>query len=275
MRSPFLTPGRAQWSRIAAALACALVAGISNRVLVAAQKAVSSRWPEPLAAVVQLVAVGPAGHGNEQECSATGFFVNAEGALLTNAHVVEEARRCLAGAPDAKILAKFVGPDPGLAEGASCDVVGIDESHDLAVLRTERPPGVAEPPDLVRETPRALGVYYLLLDQGEVLVGTRVNVTGHTGRTWQAVTVSGRVAARKPMILLGSNAESTEVLVLDIPLKRGASGSPVYLEGNRVVGVVTETDPQNPGRTVAVSSRYAVRLLDRLHVSHSISAAPR
>ena len=60
-----------------------------------------------LSSVVQLVAVGPAENEQNRECSATGFLIDEEGYLITNAHVVEDAKKCLEKAPGAKILAKL------------------------------------------------------------------------------------------------------------------------------------------------------------------------
>jgi S1-C subfamily serine protease len=253
-------------------LVCALGAGISNPVLMPAQKPASSSRSHPLSAVVQLLAVGVAGQGNERECSATGFFVNEQGYILTNAHVVEEARRCLEGAPKSKIVAKFPGPDSTIARAISCDLVGLDEVHDLAVLKTERPPFAPEAAGGgPAEIPIGPAGRFLALDPTEVSVGAIVRVTGHPSATWQAVTFTGHILARNLLNLSGLGAERSDVLVLDIPLEHGASGSPVCLASGAVVGVVVQRDVQDPSRTVAVSSHYAIELLDRLHVSHPLS----
>jgi S1-C subfamily serine protease len=273
MRTSVFAAGSKQGVQIFSVFVCALAGGNPGLTPTPAQEAPSPSRLGPLSAVVQLVAVGPAARGNDEECTGTGFFVNDEGAILTNAHVVEEGRRCLEGAPGAKILAKFAGPDPNTAEAISCDVVGIDESHDLAVLKTELAPArlrYGGP----QETARGVGDAYLTLDPGEVPPGAQVNVTGHTGRTWQAATLGGHVIERKSLILLQSSSEPSDVMVLDIPLKRGASGSPVYLQNGRVICVVAETDPSNPARTIAVASRYAIALLERLHISYRLPLTP-
>lgn len=240
-----------------------------------AEKAAPERSTNPFAqAVVQLVAVGPVGRGKNEECTATGFFVNDRGYILTNAHVVEEARRCLEGAPGAKILAKFAGPDPNTAEAIPCNMVGLDEIHDLAVLQAERLPAAVSRSERAHVGASDIGGGYLILDPRDVAVGERVAVTGHTGRTWHAVTSEGSVIVCKSLILLESSAESSNVIVLDIPLKRGASGSPVYLKSGHVIGVVVETDPDNPERTVAVATSHAIRLLDRLRVPYRTPSGP-
>jgi len=219
------------------------------------------------AAVVALLAVGPGSKGQNQECSATGFLINEDGYILTNAHVVEKARECLAKAPEAKIVAKFArlaSPEAGVtqrseaaAPSVSCELVSVDEVHDLAVMKTERPvrvgPGDANP--------------YAELDASEVAPGTLVKVTGHPAFAWDSVTQSGQVLRRKTLALSERSQQPSGVLVLEIQLKSGNSGSPVYLEaGGGVVGVVEGQEPHNSALTVAVPIRDAIEFLDRLGV---------
>lgn len=206
-------------------------------------------------AVVQLLAIGPGTGEKNRECSATGFLVNAEGYILTNAHVVEDAQRCVAKTPGAKILAKLAQPESRTATAVSCDVVGVDDLHDLAVMKTERPP-----PATTAGGPGA----FALLDPREVAEGTAVVVTGHPAFTWKPVTQSGKVLRRGALRLSEESTETSDVLVLDIPLRRGNSGSPVYLDaGGGVVGIVERQDALRPSQTVAVPVRYAIELLNR------------
>ena len=202
---------------------------------------------------MQLLAVGPGTGDKNRECSATGFFINASGYILTNAHVVDEAQRCLAGSEEGRIVAKF--ESPGLqAEAISCDLVGTDERHDLAVLRLARPRGGRNQQDFVA------------LDGTDVTTGTVIAVTGHSGSAWQRTTRKGSVIARATLALDDSRREKTDVLILDIPLQRGASGSPVYLESGPVIGIVSRQNPARPTETVAVPIQYAIELLNRLGV---------
>ncbi len=210
--------------------------------------------PDPARAVVQLLAIGPGAGDKKQECAATGFLVSPEGYILTNAHVVEDARRCLASSPGGKILAKFGPGDGRSAEAVSCDVVAIDEDHDLAVLKTEAPI-----PANFRSAP-------LLLRRESVPVGTHVWVTGHPTFRWQAKTFSGRIVSTGSMALAGASRPATEILVLDIALQRGASGSPVYLESGEVVGIVSRRGCPNVLETVAVQASGAIEFLERLHI---------
>ena len=224
---------------------------------------------DPVAAsVVELLAVGPGTKGQNQECSATGFLVNEEGCILTNAHVVEAAKNCLSKSPGAKIMATLARlgaseASPSIASAVSCDLVGLDDVHDLAVLRTERPMAPvgsgAEP--------------FARLEGSDAPAGTRVKVTGHPASAWTADTQAGHIVGHKKLQLLESIAEQSEVLMLDIPLRQGSSGSPVYLEAGGVVGIVERRDSSNASQTDAIPTRYAIDLLNRLGTKWH--AAPR
>jgi serine protease Do len=210
-------------------------------------------------AVVQLVSVGPAENEQNRECSATGFLIDEEGYLITNAHVVEDARRCLEKAPGAKILAKLTISDARTAPAVPCDVVGIDVPNDLALLKTERPllanPG-GKPP-------------YATLDPRAVAVGTVVRVTGHPAFSWQPVTQTGHVTAVGRTQLEEIDyplPAASDALVVDIHLRPGNSGSPVYLPGGGVIAVVDKRDPLRPAYSVAVAIHYAIELAERYGV---------
>jgi len=59
------------------------------------------------------------------------------------------------------------------------------------------------------------------------------------------------------------------LIVLDIPLSPGSSGSPVYLDADRaVVGVVERRATSNSAHTLAIPTRYAIELLNRLDVEY-------
>jgi S1-C subfamily serine protease len=134
--------------------------------------------------VVQLLAIGPGQGDKNRACSATGFFVNEEGYILTNAHVVEDARRCLAGSPEAKIVAKLPRPDARAATAVSCEVVALDEEHDLALLKTERPP------------PEGENYPVAFLEEREVRAGAEVRVLGHPQFSWRPKRRDTRNASR-------------------------------------------------------------------------------
>lgn len=216
-----------------------------------------------LPGVVQLLAVGPSGSGNNRECSATGFFVNEEGYLVTNAHVVKDLQQCLAKVPGTKILAKFRAADSAFAEALPCDLVGLDDGHDVAVLKADFP---------LRTGPLPTGSY-ALLGPDDATERTPVVVSGHPGFSWQPVTQSGQVIGRESLRLGKGDPEPTEVFELNISLQPGNSGSPVYhWNGKGVIAVVVSKHASLPSLTLAVSIRHAIDLLNRYKVKWCASA---
>jgi len=201
-------------------------------------------------AVVQLLAIGPGAGEKKLECAATGFFVNADGYILTNAHVVNDARRCLASSAGAKILAKFSGNNSGTAQAVACDIVAMDEDHDLAILKTELP------------LPPEMRGAFLRLDTRPVPDGTCVAVTGHPAFVWQPKTFQGKVIGRQVFSLNERSRHQTDLLVVNIPLQQGASGSPVWRDSGGVVGIVERRRHGQPCETLAVPVSYAIQLLE-------------
>jgi len=209
-----------------------------------------------LRAVVQLLAVGPADHARNQACSATGFLINEDGYLITNWHVVEAAKGCLKNAPGAKILAKLTINDLRTAPAVPCDVVGTDAPNDLALLKAQRPilakPG-GRPP-------------FVILDPRVVALGTPLWVTGYPSFSWQPVTQTGHLtwSGRTRLEEIDDPLpESSDAVEIDIHLRPGNSGSPVYRPGGGVVAVVDKRDSLRPAYSVAVAIHYAIELAER------------
>ena len=229
--------------------------------LTGAQQAATKTSLQPQAeraprGVLQLISVGPGEKEQNRECSATGFLIDEQGYLITAAHVVEDARRCLEKAPGAKILAKLTINDARTAPAVPCDVIGIDTVNDLALLRTERPLIAS----IGREPP------YVKLDARTVEVGTGVRVSGYPAFSWQPVTQSGQVTWRGKTRLEEIDyplLEPSDALQVDIHLRPGNSGSPVYRLAGGVIGVVDKRDPLRPAYSIAVAIHYAIELAQR------------
>ncbi|MGD1102688.1 MAG: serine protease [Terriglobia bacterium] len=228
---------------------------------IAASSQAPAQKPPPqydrvLRAVVQLLAVGPANQDQNQECSATGFLINEDGYLITNWHVVEAAKGCLEKAPGAKILAKLAVTSPRTARAVACDVVALDEPNDLALLKAERPlvPNPGEMPP------------FATLDTHAVAVGMAARVSGYPAFSWQPVTQSGSVVWIDRTGLRETDAPSpppSDAVGIDIHLRPGNSGSPVYRPGGGVIAVVDKRDPLRPEYSVAVAIHYAIELAQR------------
>jgi putative serine protease PepD len=173
--------------------------------------------------------------------SGTGFVIDGDGTIVTNAHVVENAQRAQVRFDDkgAQIAAK---------------IVGIDPSSDLAVLRvdpTRAPrlhPLVLADSDLVRVGDQAIAIGYPLgLD-----------------RTATAGIISG--LGREIQAPNGFRIE--KVIQTDAPINPGNSGGPLLDAKARVVGVnsqiATAGSQGSVGIGFAVPSNTVRQVVPRL-----------
>ncbi len=211
--------------------------------------------------VVQLLAIGPGANGNDRKCSGTGFLINEEEIILTNAHVVHDADRCIGVSGQSRgrgMIAKLPNGTGNVAPAVSCEVIGLDDVHDLAILKPERPlpgstPGIPYP-FLSLDVSRAAGI----------AEGVPIWVTGHPLLAWRPVAQTGEFTRPDRLRLSGPQGELVDVFILEIPLQPGSSGSPVFLQGeDSVIGVVEGQVSRRPSETIAVPIRYAVDLLNR------------
>lgn len=137
--------------------------------------------------------------------SGTGFCVHADGYVLTNHHVVEDAREILARSPRHRCALELVFADP---------------TNDLALLRADSPPpGVA----LFRDGPQAR--------LGETVMVVGYPLGGLLGSGPQVTT--GNVSS-----LIGPG-DDTRSLQFTAPTQSGNSGGPLLDGDGTVVGVVS------------------------------------
>lgn len=237
--------------------AAGILAALSLNALFAQQSSMPAGAPASpvIPPVVGLWAVGPTSGDQDLDCAATGFLVNEDGYILTNAHVVERARRCLGQSSGAKILASSPSRGSFAAPAVSCDVIEIDNEHDLAVLKTER---------AVSKTLGPARDRFVTLDIAEAPVGTPLLVTGFPAFARQPVTQSGRLV-RYSILRFFPSEPPSRTIVIDTELRQGSSGSPVYTRSGGVVGIVESRD--ETGQTVAVPIQYAIQLLKRLKIA--------
>ncbi len=148
----------------------------------------------------------------------TGFVINDEGYVVTNHHVVEEAKK--------EIL---VIPKNSLREPLQAKLVYVDESRDLAVLRVAN----------LHRTP-------LPLASIEPRLGTSVYAFGYPGigdrlETAQSATLTTGVVGR--MFTAAWNKGGTEIRMIqhEAAVNPGNSGGPLFNACGQVVGVNTQT----------------------------------
>lgn len=135
-----------------------------------------------------------------------GFFIDAEGHLVTNAHLVGNAREIRVHTAD--------------GEAVDATVVGQDVQTDLALLKV----------DLERPTP-----FVRFADSDAVRVGDWVFAIG-SPYGFRGTVTTGIVSAHGRDIGVG---RYDEFLQIDAPINRGNSGGPTFDLDGRVVGVNT------------------------------------
>jgi putative serine protease PepD len=145
--------------------------------------------------------------------SGTGFVVNRDGTLVTNAHVVAAAE-----------TAQVSFGDSGRMIDA--EVLGTDVSSDLAVLRVD--PGSV---DRLRPLP--------LADSDRVRVGDAVVAVGNPFGLDRTAT-AGIVSAVGREIRAPDGFQIDHVIQTDAPINPGNSGGPLLDARGRVIGVNTQ-----------------------------------
>jgi S1-C subfamily serine protease len=140
----------------------------------------------------------------------SGFVLDKEGYILTNAHVVE-------GAKEAGV--RFT-EESSLVEAK---VVGSDLSTDLAVLKID-------PDEAPRLRPLALG------DSSKLRVGDPVIAIGNPFGYSRTVT-TGIISALQRQISAPNNFEIDDVIQTDASINPGNSGGPLIDARGEVVGI--------------------------------------
>ncbi|MET9697896.1 trypsin-like peptidase domain-containing protein [Streptomyces sp. NPDC006529] len=161
-----------------------------------------------LPGVVTLHVAGGAGNG-----TGTGFVLDGQGHILTNNHVVADARR---------ITVTF-----STGESLGAEVVGRDGGYDLAVVKVDGVRGLH---------PLALG------NSENVKVGDPVVAIGAPFDLSNTVTAGIISATGRPITAGGDKGDGSDVsyvdaLQTDAPINPGNSGGPLLDGQGRVIGI--------------------------------------
>ena len=170
----------------------------------------------------------------------TAFCVDADGYLVTNEHVVRDARQIYATLDDGRTY-------PAL-------VVGTDPRSDLAVLKIParlRPVSFAPPGSLQR-------------GQWTITVGNPVGLAGG-GELCMSVGVVGAVGRDLPRLSEREGRLYTNLIQTTAEVNPGNSGGPLFDLGGRVVGIVTAVVlPQGPAHGVGFAMPVDEAMLARI-----------
>jgi len=152
------------------------------------------------------------------EATGSGIVIDANGTILTNYHVIENAIKVTVS----------------LEKGQTVDaqVVGKDPSNDLAILRI--------PTDGLTLHPLTLG------DSSEVQVGDPVLAIGNPFDLERTLT-TGVISALQRQITAPNGFTIDNVLQTDAPINPGNSGGPLLNAAGQVIGINSQIETGGTG----------------------------
>jgi len=160
-------------------------------------------------AVVQIIATGETPNGVMPYGSGSGFVVDARGLILTNNHVVDNAR---------SVSVRFSN-----GEQREAQVLGTDRGNDLAILKVDLPADVPVAP---------------LGDSDQAQVGETAIAIGSPFGLDQTVT-QGIISAVDRDWNPGNGRTRRDLLQTDAPINPGNSGGPLLNARGEVIGINT------------------------------------
>jgi S1-C subfamily serine protease len=248
------------------ASAMLLLACISATAL--AQSATDA--PQPVSAAVVSIGVieleptseasaSPSLAGRPASFNGSGFFVSKQGHVITALHVLRSAERSrdqMQGTDNRLIVGLRVGSS---FAAVPAEVVGVDETHDLALLKAKPPAPVHNFVRLSSARPDE-GALMEAAGLPAMMAMALVTNTGH---------MADKVLLQPGNRLLKAPTESDaahlaplrEFYLADFKSEEGMSGGPVYLlDSGAVVGVV-QGYTNDPRLAVVIPARNVIELL--------------
>ena len=159
-----------------------------------------------------------AGGANGQGGLGSGFLIDRDGHVLTNAHVVEDSKTTTVTFSD--------------GTERTARILGVDTSTDLAVLKIPRVPEGIQP---VR-----------LGSSGALVVGQDVVAIGNPYGLERTAT-TGIVSALERTIEAPNGFAIQNAIQTDAAINQGNSGGPLFDRAGRVIGMNTQIASQNGG----------------------------
>jgi S1-C subfamily serine protease len=191
----------------------------------------------------------PFGGGGGGTATGSGFVIDTQGHILTNAHVVEGADKITV------TLGKNGSP-------IAAHVVGKDTSTDVAVLQVDAPQSELHPVQLG--------------DSSQVNVGDPVVAIGNPFGLDRTAT-AGIVSALQREIKAPNGFTIRNVIQTDAPINPGNSGGPLLDADGRVIGINSQIESPNGGGNVGIGfavpintvREVAKQLIDNGQVQHA------
>ena len=183
----------------------------------------------------------------EGRIAGTGMIITSDGVVLTNNHVV---------AGTTGLTAQVAGTGPVY----QVTVVGVDPTHDVAVIRLQ---GASRLPTVPIDTSGVLTTGDAVTGMGNALGGNGapVSAVGVVTSLNETLTVNGEGAAAQTTL--------NGLIQFNAPIQPGDSGGPLLNGAGRVIGMDTAGSP--PGSSSASSSfGAAIPINAALAIAHQI-----
>jgi S1-C subfamily serine protease len=174
--------------------------------------------------------------GGGGSATGSGFVIDRDGHVLTNAHVVEGAERIEV------TLGNLDSSEP-----VSARVVGEDASTDLALLEVDAPSDELHP--------LALG------DSSQLQVGDSVVAIGNPFGLDRTVT-TGIVSALQREISAPNGFTINNVIQTDAAINPGNSGGPLLDAAGRVIGINSQIESAGGGGNVGIGFAVPINTAD-------------
>ncbi len=168
----------------------------------------------------------PFGGGGSGTATGSGFVIDHEGHILTNAHVVDGAQ---------KIQVTLGNTDD--SQPVSAEVVGKDPSTDVALLKVDAPADQLHPLQLG--------------DSSQMSVGDPVVAIGNPFALDRTAT-AGIVSALQREIKAPNGFTIDNVIQTDAAINPGNSGGPLIDANGRVIGINSQIESPNGGGNVGI-----------------------
>ena len=178
------------------------------------------------------------GVGYPDRVIGSGFFIQKNGYLITNYHVIESEVN-----PEYEGFSRlYIRLPENRNEKIPAKVVGWDKILDIALLKVEHEPE-----------------YVFSFSETQVLPGNPIFAIGSPGGLENTIT-SGIVSAVKRRLL-----QIGDTIQIDVPINQGNSGGPLFIEDGSLAGVVFAGIEFFEGINFAIPSKWIINILPKLY----------